>query len=156
MTKRLPSSSYYSIRAAENFYRDMRHDVELLRDHGRHTTCTTVILSCLDALAAGPGEASARTFAKFVRHHFPELCADLDGTVKGKSGANVLYDRFRNGFAHLRGPKSAFAIADNAELDGRWAGELEVDGKGTFVAINVERLTSEFLSLIDRLEKGVA
>jgi hypothetical protein len=63
-----------------------------------------------------------------------------------------LYDSFRNGFSHLRGPKANFAIADNNELDGKWAGELEVDRKGKFVAINIERLIEQFLVLATRLE----
>jgi len=132
----------------------MREDVLLLRAHSRHTTCVTVILSCLDALSAGQGKATAGKFATFVQRHFPDLCFGLDGRVRGKSGAQVLYDKYRNGFAHVRGPKTGFAIADNQELDGNWARVLAVEGKGHFVAINVERFTGECLLLLDKLEAG--
>lgn len=156
MTKKLPKSSYFSIKAPQNFYSAMRRDVQLLRDHTSWTTCVTVVLCCIDAIAAGAGDASPGKFRKFAERHFGELCAGLAGTIRGKSGAEVLYGRFRNGFAHLRGPKSGFAIAEDHELDGRYAGKLEVDGIGTFVAINVERLVRDFLRVVENLEKGAA
>jgi pyrroline-5-carboxylate reductase len=59
MPKKLPRSAYYSIRAPENFYRDMREDVELLREHQRFSACLTVVWSCIDALAAGSGSGGA-------------------------------------------------------------------------------------------------
>ena len=150
--KTLPSSAHYSIRAPENYYRDMREDVEVLRDRQRFIACVLVILSCIDALAADSGKATSGKFKAFVKREFPELCAGLDRVVRGKSGPDVLYDSFRNGFSHLRGPKANFAIADNTELNGEWAGEVEVDSKGKFVAINVERLIEHFLALTNRLE----
>lgn len=156
MPKKLPGSAYYSIRAPQNFYRDMRGDVELLNQHQRFSACITVILSCIDALAAGQGQATRGKFVALVEREFPDLCRALDPTVRSRSGAAVLYEQFRNGYAHLRGPKSGFAIADNQELDGAWAGRLELEGKGEFVAMNVERLVLHFLALVSRLEKGVA
>ena len=154
--KKLPSTAYYGIRAPGNWYRDMRQDVELLRKHDRFSTCITVILSCLDALAAGTGIASSGKFERFVKQHLPALCADLDGTVTGKSGAHVLYDMFRNGFAHTRGPKSGFATGDNSELEGHWAGILDVEGKGRLVAINAILFIDAFLRLITDLENRAA
>lgn len=148
MTEKISLPASYSINAPEHFYAVMCHDVALLRDQGSYETCTTVILCCIDALAAGPGDAHRNKFGAFVEKHFPTLCADLDGTVPGKSGAEVLYDKFRNGFAHLRGPKSGFAIANNSELKGRYAAEVEVKEKGTWVAINVDRLIDDFTQIV--------
>jgi hypothetical protein len=156
MTRKLPRSAFYSIKSPEHFYTAMGRDVKLLREHVSYTTCTTVVLCCIDAMAAGSGEANRGSFATFVNEHFPALCADLDGTVPGKSGAEVLYSKFRNGFAHLRGPKSGFAIAEDHELEGRYAGEIEVEGIGKFVAINVDRLINDFLRVVDDLGRGAA
>ena len=152
MPKTLPSTAYYSIRDPQNYYRDMREDVEVLRANKRFTACVLVILSCLDAIAAGKGDATNGKFKSFATTEFPELCKGLDGILPGKSGADVLYDSFRNGFMHLRGPKANFGIADNSELDGKWAGLVTVEGKGTYVVINVERLIEHFLALVNRLE----
>jgi len=156
MTKKLPKSAYFSIKAPRNLYPAMRRDVQLLREHTSWTTCVTVVLCCIDAIAAGAGDASPSKFKRFVERHLGALCTELTGSVRGKSGSDVLYDKFRNGFAHLRGPKSGFAIAENHELDGRYAGRLEVDGVGTFVAINVERLVNDFVRVVEDIEKGAA
>ena len=150
----LPAS--YSIKAPEHFYAVMSSDVALLRDQGSYETCTTVILCCIDALAAGPGDANPNKFRTFVNEHFPALCAELNGAVPGKSGADVLYDKFRNGFAHLRGPKFGFAIANDGELEGHYATEVEVEGKGRHVAINVDRLINDFRKVVADLERGAA
>jgi len=156
MVKKLPKSAFYSIKSTGNFYSAMRRDVELLRANGCYTTCTTVIMCCLDAIAAGTGNAESRKFAALVSKHFPTLCDELNVVLPSKPGADLLYDKFRNGFAHLRGPKSGFAIAESGELEGRYAGEVEVDGLGKFVAINVDRLVDDFLVLVTRLEEGAA
>jgi len=39
-------------------------------------------------------------------------------------------------------------------VDGLWADRVEADGIGEFVAINVDRLAREFLSLLDTLEEA--
>ena len=150
--KVLPSNAHYSIRAPGNFYRDMREDVEILREHRRFSTCTTVILTSLDALAAGDGEATYGKFVELVERELPELCADLHAIVPDKAGGRVLYDAFRNGFSHRRGPKANFAIADDNELDGGWAGELTIEGNGVYIAINVEKLIDRFIALVVKLE----
>jgi hypothetical protein len=134
----------------------MRRDVALLRSHASYVTCTTVVLCCIDAIAAAGGDADPGKFRRFVNKHFPVLCTELSGAVAGKSGSMVLYDKFRNGFAHLRGPKSGFAIAENHELKGRYAGELEAEGFGKFMAINVDRFIDDFLRLVEALEQGAA
>ena len=154
MTKKLSLPESYSIKAPEHFYSVMGSDVALLREKGSYETCTTVILCCIDALAAGPGDANPKKFRAFVKIHFPTLCAELDGTVPGKSGAEVLYNKFRNGFAHLRGPKSGFAIANDSELEGRYATEVEIKGKGNCVAINVDRLINDFRQVVAALGRG--
>ena len=117
---------------------------------------TTIIVCCLDALAAGSGQASPGKFDAFVSKHFAGLCADLETACPGKAGAAILRDGFRNGFAHLRGPKGQFAIAEDHELEGAFVDEIEIDGVGLFVALNVDRLARDFLLLLDRLENDAA
>jgi hypothetical protein len=152
MVYRVPPERLHRIRADANFHRQMSEDVELLRRHQASISLTTVLMCCIDALSAGTGKATYGKFMVFVESHFGELCADLEALCHGKKGSRILYENFRNGFAHLRGPKSRFAIAEDHELDGAWAGELEVEGAGTFVAINLDRLTREFLALLKRLD----
>jgi hypothetical protein len=156
MTRKLSKDSLYRIRSPENFASAMRDDVRLLAEHRRYVTCTTVILCCVDALSAGTGRATRGKFVAFVTRHFPELCQDLERTVPGRPGAETLYDKYRNGFGHLRGPKSGFAIAEEHEVGGRYADEIEVEGVGPFVALNVDRLTSDFLLFLGRLDTRAA
>jgi hypothetical protein len=152
MVRKLPLNTFYRIRDPQNFYAAMRADIDLLWSNRKYLSLTTVIMCCLDALAAGSGKATPRKFENFVTKHFPGLCAALETAYLGKKkGAAILYDGFRNGFAHLRGPKPEFAIAADHELGGDWADRIEVNGS-QFVAINVDRLAREFLALIERLE----
>ena len=152
MVRKLAAKTFYEIRNPQNFYAAMRADVDLLWSNRAYLSLTTVIVCCLDALAAGSGKATPREFEKFVTQHLPDLCTALEiACLSKKKGAAVLYDGFRNGFAHLRSPKHGFAIAEDHELHGDWADRVEVNGS-QFVAINVDRLAREFLILIDRLE----
>jgi hypothetical protein len=149
MAKKLPAKTLYRIRAPQNFHAAMRADIELLAKHRAYLSLTTVIVCCLDALAAGSGKSGRGKFNAFVTKHFPRLCSDLEKVHPGRPGAATLYAEFRNGFAHLRAPNSRFAIAEDHELDGAFAGEIEVDGVGSFVALNVDRLAREFLALLN-------
>jgi hypothetical protein len=156
MVRKLSVETFYRIRDPKNFCAAMRADVKLLSSNRAYLSLTTVVVCCLDALAAGPGEATRGKFESFVTQHLPDLCAALEAACLGsKSGAAILYDNFRNGFAHLRGPKPKFAIAEDHELGGDWADRIEVNGS-QLVAINVDRLAREFLILIDRLEGHAA
>jgi len=156
MIRKLPPESFYRIRDPQNFYTAMRTDIKLLLKHRAYESLSTVIVCCLDALAAGTGKAGRGKFEAFLKKHFPHLCADLENAHPGKKGAATLYDAYRNGFAHLRGPKRKFAIAGDRELGGAWAEQIEVDGVGRLVALNVDRFAREFLMLLDRLEAGPA
>jgi hypothetical protein len=151
MVKRIPEKAWYNIRDPKNFYVAMRDDVKLLFEHRAYLSLTTIIVCCLDAIAASGGHASKATFSKFVVGHFPGLVKDIERARPGKTGADVLYEEFRNGFAHLRGPKPSCAIAENHELDGDWAGIVEIPGGAPLLAINVDRLAQEFLALVERL-----
>src|SRR5437016_8451910 len=135
----------YHIRDPKNFYAAMRDDVELLLKNKRYLALTTVIMCCLDALSAGSGDADRGKFERFIKKHFPDLCSLLDSVWPGR-GANVLYDKFRNGFAHNRGPKPNFVIVEDHEVEGDWAGRFpSLDGQP--VGIDVDRLAKEFLTL---------
>ena len=123
MLRNFPSpKDVYRIRSPKNFYAAMRADVQLLLENERYLALTTVIMCCLDALAADPGDAGRGKFGSFMERHFPELCTLLDSVCPGRKGTDVLYDKFRNGFAHNRGPKSNFVIVEDHEVEGHWAG----------------------------------
>ncbi len=152
MPRVLPKEDFYRIRAPEHFFAAMRADVRLLAKHRAYLALSTVIMCCLDALAAGSGEATRGKFTEFVKRHFPDLCRSLGAACPGKIGSELLYDSFRNGFTHLRRPKAEFAIAEDHELDGEWADKIRVED-AVFVAINIDRLAREFLLLLDVLEE---
>lgn len=152
MVRKLSRENFYQIRDPKNFYAEMRSDVELLLSKRAYTSLTTLIMCCLDALGAPvSGEATRGTFEKFVEQHFHDLCNAL-GTICGRKGSGILYEKYRNGLAHLRGPKSEFAIAEHGELGGAWADIVDVDEIGQFKTINVDRLAKEFLALLTKLE----
>jgi hypothetical protein len=148
MVLKLPADSFYKIRDPLNFKAAMRADVELLRLNRAYLSLTTIIFCCIDALAAGTGKATRGKFEAYVGQNFPDLCRELEAACAEGNGAGILYDHFRNGFAHLRGPKAEFAIAEDHELQGRWADKVEVEGYREVVAINVDRLATEFLRLL--------
>jgi len=154
MVRKLTANSFYKIRDPYNFYKAMREDVTLLQSHKKYLSLTTVIVCCLDALAAGSGKATRAKFESFVVKHLPQLTEALEACRPGRRGSATLYDGFRNGFTHLRAPKREFAIVEDHEVDGLWADRVEADGIGEFVAINVDRLAREFLSLLATLEEA--
>src|SRR5437899_1119946 len=79
MLRNFPSpKDVYRIRSPKNFYAAMRADVQLLLENERYLALTTVIMCCLDALAADPGDAGRGKFGSFMERHFPELCTLLD------------------------------------------------------------------------------
>jgi hypothetical protein len=151
MVRKLSPERFYRVRDPKNFYAAMRADVELLLSKRAYLSLATVIMCCLDALAAGTGNATYGKFEKFVNRHFPDLCKALEVICPSRKGTRILYDEFRNGFAHLRGPKAKFAIAEDHELGGNWADLFEVDAVGQFTAINIDRLVREFLNVLDQL-----
>jgi hypothetical protein len=148
MAVNLPAKGFYSIRAPQNFKAAIRADVELLHSNKAYLSLTTIIMCCIDALAAGTGDATRPKFESYVLHHFPDLCRELATACKRHNGAGILYSQFRNGFAHLRGPKAKFAIAEDHELQGRWADTVKIPGHQDLVAINIDRLAKEFLQLL--------
>src|SRR5690348_14319726 len=116
----------------------MRADVELLRANRAYLSLTTIIMCCIDALAAGNANATRGTFEAYVVRNFPDLCHELEIASGMRNGAGILYVHFRNGFVHLRSPKAKFAIAEDHELQGRWADEVQINGSNkVVVAINV-------------------
>ena len=86
MVMKLSANNFYRIRDPKNFYAAMRADIELLRSSRRYLSLTTVIVCCLDALAAGSGEATRGKFEKFAKTHFPDLCATLEAVCAGRKG----------------------------------------------------------------------
>jgi|SRR5882724_4630884 len=76
----------YRIRAPKNFYAAMRDDVELLLQNKRYLALTTVIMCCVDALAADSGDADRGKFERFMKKHFPDLCTLLDPKKRAQVG----------------------------------------------------------------------
>jgi hypothetical protein len=108
-------------------------------------------MAYIDALASPGADSDRGSFGRFVKANFRELNDRLEACLPGKSGGDILYDRYRNGLLHGLGPKRGFAICTNTELMGEYAGEVPVEGMGRFVGINVERLVGDFLALVARL-----
>jgi hypothetical protein len=156
MPRRIPKDAWYTINDPKNFYAAMAADVRLLFEHRAYLSLTTIIVCCLDALAAEKADASKPRFSRFVVHHFPGLIAEIERVCPGKPGATLLYEQFRNGFAHLRAPKSCCAIAEDHELEGHWADLIEVPGRAPMLAINVDRFAKDFLALVERLSVSAA
>jgi hypothetical protein len=156
ITRSFPVDEIYRIRDPKNFYAAMRSDVELLHKHKAYVSLTTVIVCCLDALGADSGRATKGKFEAFVSQHFPLLIADIEKACPGRKGTAILYDSFRNGFAHLRAPKPTFVIAEDHEVNGEWVGLFQTDKSGSLMALNVDRLTREFPIVLDRLESNSA
>jgi len=76
MVRKLSPEGFYKIRDPKHFHAAMRADIELLLSKpGKpaYLTLTTVIMCCIDALAAGSGEAAKPKFERFVTKHFPGL-----------------------------------------------------------------------------------
>jgi hypothetical protein len=133
----------------------MIDDVELLYRSERFTSCTALVLAYVDALASPGADSDRGAFARYIAAHFPELSTGLGNRVPGKSGGDLLYDRFRNGLLHGLGPKDGFALCRDGELGGRYVDEVQVLGTGQFVGINVDRLVRDFLGIVRR-EQGAA
>ena len=152
--KRIPADDWYSVRDPKHFYAAMRSDVQLLLTHRAYLSLTTIIFCCIDAIAAGSGKATRDKFGSFVARHFPDLLGEIERASPGRKGTEVLYAEFRNGFAHLRAPKPKFAIAEDHELDGQWAGLIETTGGIRVLALNVDRLAREFLTMMEQLDPG--
>jgi hypothetical protein len=62
MVRKLPPENFYNIRDPKHFYAAMRADVELLLANRRYLSLTTMIVCCLDALAADRGAATRGKF----------------------------------------------------------------------------------------------
>src|SRR5437660_10556076 len=103
---KLPADSFYKIRDPQNFKTAIRADVELLHSNRAYLSLTTIIMCCIDALAAGTEKATRGKFEVYIGQNFAELCRELELACANRNGAGILYDNFRNGFAQLRGPKA--------------------------------------------------
>jgi hypothetical protein len=147
----------YIVRDPKNFLPDMRKDVEVLLTNRRYLSLTTIIVLCLDALAAGSGEPKKSKFENFVTKHFPDLCTALELAAsqalspRREKGARLLYEGFRNGFAHYRAPKVNFAIVEDREIKGKWADWIK-SGERSGIGLNVDKLAREFLKVLQQLE----
>ncbi len=154
MSKNIPKSEFVNIGNLSTRYNTMIDDVSLLYQQGRFVSCTWLILSCLDTLASAAVSSNRGAFSRYVVDHFPVLDKELSAIQQNKSGGDLLYDRYRNGLAHAFGPKHGFALARNDELDGAFAGVVEVEELGPFIGLNVDRLATEFLEHVRQLAKA--
>ena len=149
MAVKLASTEIYSTRDPAHFHAEMLKDVKLLWDAGAFPSCVTLIACFIDAMAATDGKATKPKFRKFMERHFRLLCDELHGVAKNRPGADLFYDQYRNGLAHLRGPKSHYALARACDTGGKYVEVFEVDKVGRIFGINVDRLYSDFVAAVE-------
>ena len=118
-----------------------------------------VAIACLigcyiDALSARGRKTKREQYQNFLRAHFSQLCKGLGAAVgKNADGAKAFWVFYRSGMAHTYfTPDTRFAIADDADLDGQYAGSLEVPGR-KMIGINIERLYRDFVALARKRAK---
>ena len=123
---------------------------------GPHYLAITLLIACyIDAVAARGGQGTKPKFLRFIRSNFRQLCAGLDKREPDLDGAEVFYKFYRSEMAHTffsRNPK--YVIAEDHELKGAYVDDLKVSGeKRVRVAVNVDRLYRDFISLTKRRAK---
>jgi hypothetical protein len=121
-----------------------------------HVAIACLIVCYVDAMASHGGEGKKGPYLAFLRANLKSLCAGLDGLERGKDGAQVFYEFFRNELVHTffsRNPK--YAIAEDHELGGAYVGSLPVPGRQSVcTAVNIDRLYKDFWALARRKAKG--
>jgi len=133
-------------------YRLMTDDVHFLYEAGRFTSCVLLTLCFLDALASADKDSNRGSFVQFVQREFPTLMTELAPHSR-KPPAEVLYDVYRNGLVHGLGPKGEFALCRSDEVAGSYVAAVRVPNVGERIGLNVDRLTSDFLALVDRRQR---
>lgn len=154
--KKLPDEQILNTRDPKKRYALMAADVRLLYEHERFTSCTMLLLCFVDAMASQGLKAHRGAFGKFVEKQFPELYQALDGRVPGRKAGDLLYDCFRNGLTHGLELKSDFALCRKHELNDAYVENIKIDGVGSFIGLNVDRLVEDFLSYVQKKHEEVA
>ncbi len=83
--------------------------------------------------------------------HFRPLCDELLTVAPGKSEAITFYEQFRNGLAHLRGPQMGYALARSSDTGGKHVEVFDVETRGRYIGINVDRLYADFTAIVEKL-----
>src|SRR5215831_9260228 len=102
MARRI-SGPLYSVGTPRNRFGSMVRALRALYDspHRReHVAIACLIVCYIDAMAAHGGEGKKGPYLAFLRANFKSLCAGLDGLERGKDGAKVFYEFFRNELVH--------------------------------------------------------
>jgi len=148
MAIKIKRDQVYLIRDPAHFYDEILKDLNLLWDAGSFSSAVTLMVCFIDAFAGG----NKRDFVPFMERQFPALCTELHALRPQKSGAITFYDEYRNGMAHLRGPRSGYALARDSETQGKQAAEFEIEGDNArYIGISVDRLHTDFLALVERI-----
>jgi hypothetical protein len=134
-------------------HRLMTEDVKFLYAAGRFTSCVLLTLCFLDALASDDNKSDRRAFFQLVKKEFPILMTELAPHSR-KPPAEVLYDAYRNGLVHGLGPKGEFALCRSEEVAGSYVAAVHVPDLGERIGLNVDRLTSDFLALVERRQRA--
>ena len=150
MVAKVPKEQLHSIRDSAHFHDELIRDVKLLWEANAFPSCVTLIVCFIDALAVGARGAEKARYLQFLELHFRSLCDELSAVVPVKPGAVTFYEQFRNGLAHLRGPKGGYALARATETNGKYIEEFEVDQVGRYVGINVDRLYADFIIAVGK------
>ena len=150
----LANTQLYNIRDPAHFYAEMLRDVQLLCDASAFPSCVTLIACFIDALAVGTGAATKAKFKRFMEHHFRALCDELRTVARSKSGAITFYEQYRNGLAHLRGPKTHYSLARDSQTGGKYVEVYDVVHIGRLIGINVDRLHADFVASVESCRKA--
>lgn len=100
-----------------------------------------LIATFIDGLASG----DRPKYIRYLKKHFPELCADL--------GAEVFYTKYRNKGVHEFNFGKGFGIALGEEIKNAYVGPVRYGKKGNVMTcVNIQRLVKDFLAHIRSLE----
>jgi hypothetical protein len=115
------------------------------------------LIACyLDAAAARGGRSTKKKYLRFLRANFKALCRGLDKCERGLDGAGAFYKHYRSGLVHTFFARSSrYAIAEDAELNGAYVGDVVVAGQPyPLTAVNVDRLYRDFITFARRRARG--
>lgn len=103
-----------------------------------------LISTFIDGLASGPSGGTRTAYVNYLKAHFPELCAAI--------GADTFYEKYRCAAVHEFGLRTGYAIGRDSGLKGVYADtQLICDTGETITVLNIDRLTSDFLTHVEGL-----
>ena len=126
-----------NLRDMKRLKRSMIESIELLHKNRMYVAATVLVACYIDALADGKG---SKFYCAFLEKHFPDMCREL--------GAATFYKMYRCGMVHELSMGNDFAIANDSEIDGRYVDTVQVGEMAPKVALNIDRLSNDFISVV--------